>query len=336
MAPSTRNFLAGSAVVVVAGLCTGLVAFYSGALPGRDTARTEFSYIPSDVSAVGFADVRNIMNSPFLQKLREVMPTGAEKDRMLAETGIDIERDIDSVVAGLSGADSSGALVLLRGRFDRNRIEALALQHGMRQEQYGGNALLVGTPVAPGAEGSVPGTHVPSIAFLGEGLLAIGEASGVRRAIDVAASGDGVTGNSEMMRFINTVQGTGNAWMVGRADQVANQPQMPEMVRSQMQGLQWLSVSADIDRDVTGMIRGEARDDQSAQQMRTMLAGALAAARMFGEQDARAAAALNAVQASGTGRNVELSFQLPASLLEFVPSALSPTPSTPPAPTPAP
>ena len=331
MAPSTRNFLVGSAVVVVAGLCTGLVAFYGGTLSGREAARTEFSYIPSDVTAVGFADVRNIMDSQFRQKLHEVMPTGAEKDRLFAETGIDIERDIDTVVAGLTGGDSTGAVVLLRGRFDRNRIEALATEHGMRQEQYGGNALLVGPAVDAGIDGGVPAPHVPSIAFLDDGLLAIGEVSAVRRAIDVAASGASVTGNAEMMRFINTVQGSGNAWMVGHADQVASQPQLPDMIRSQIQGLQWLSISADIDRDVTGIIRGEARDDESAQQLRTMLSGALVAARMFGEQDPRAAAALNAIQTSGTGCNVELSFLLPATLLDLVPSAFSSAPSASPA-----
>jgi len=49
------------------------------------------------------------MDSQFRQKLHEVMPTGAEKDRLFAETGIDIERDIDTVVAGLTGGDSTGA-----------------------------------------------------------------------------------------------------------------------------------------------------------------------------------------------------------------------------------
>lgn len=320
MAPNTRNFLLGSAVIVVAGLCTGLVAYYSGALPGRDAARAEFSYIPSDASAVAFADVRHIMDSEFRQKLRETMPTGAEKDRLLQATGIDIERDIDSVVAGLTGGDASGAVVVLRGRFDQDRIEALAVGHGARQEQYGGRALLVGMSHGQDGEFIEPAArqHVPSLAFLDDNLLAIGDVTGVRRAIDVSVSGNSVTANSDMMRVIGTVQGTGHAWLVGRADRITGEAPVPEQIRSHVEGIEWLSVSASIDRDVHGLIRAEARDDQSAEQLRTILAGALATARMFANQDPRAAAALNSVQTTGSGRNVELSFAVPAELLEMV------------------
>ena len=330
MTPSTRHFLVGSAVVVVAGLCTGLVAYYGGVLPGRDSARTELSYIPSDASAVAFADVRGIMDSGFRQRLREVMPTGAEKDRLLEETGIDIERDIDTVMAGLTGADASGALVLMKGRFDQSRIEGLAVGHGARQEQYGGRAMLVGFSGAPmpgpAGAGDVP---VPSIAFLDSGLLALGDVAAVRRAIDVAASGQDVTSNADMMRFISSMQGSGNAWMVGHAGPMTSQVNVPDQVRRQVEGIEWLSISVDVANDVHGSIKAEARDDESGQQLRTVLAGALTAARLFGEQDARLAGALDSIQTTGAGRNVELSFQVSSGLLDVFKPAPSPPDESP-------
>lgn len=328
MAPNTRNFLVGSAVVVVAGLCTGLVAYYGGALPGR-AARTEFSYIPADVSAVAFADVRDIMDSEFRQRVREVMPTGDEKNRLLEETGIDIERDIDTVLAGLTGGDARGALVVMRGRFDQSRIEALAIQHGARQEQYGGRSMLVGLSSDETATGQIPGGHVPSLAFLDADLLAIGDVTALRKAIDVAAGGQDVASNADMMRFISGVQGSGNAWLVGRAAQLTGQPQIPDQFRSQVESIEWLSISADIDRDVRGLIRAEARDEESGQQLRTVLAGALAAAKMFGEQDPRLAAALNAVQTTGSGLNVELSFEVSSGLLDLIKPSGEPVPTLP-------
>jgi hypothetical protein len=294
------------------------VAYYGGALPGRDAARTEFSYIPSDVSAVAFADVRDIMDSEFRQKLREIQPTGAEKDRLHEETGIDIEQDIDTVLAGLPGGGARGPIVLMRGRFDQSQIEALAVRHGARQEAYGGRALLVGVATDAGAPQGAAGDHMPSLAFLDENLLAIGDVTALRQAIDVAAGGQDVASNADMMKFISGVQGSGNAWLVGRADQITNQPQLPEPLRNQIAGIEWLSLSADVDRDVRGLIRAEARDDEQAQQLRTVLAGALAAARMFGEQDARLAAALNSVQTTGSGRTVELSFQVSSGLLDLL------------------
>jgi hypothetical protein len=332
MAPSTRNFLVGSAVVVIVGLCTGLVAYYGGALPARGVAaRADFSYVPADVSAVAFADVREIMDSAFRQKLREVMPTGAEKDRLLEQTGINIERDIDSVLAGLTGSDAKGAVVLMTGRFDRGRIEALAMQHGARQEQYGGRALLVGLSAAGPSGASVADSQVPSIAFLDDGLLALGDVTAIRRAIDVAAGGQGVASNADMMRFISAADDSGNAWLVGRAESLAGRPEVPGQLRGHIEGLEWLSVSANIDQDVRGLIRAEARDDESGQQLRTVLAGAITAAKMFGDQDARLATALSSVQASGSGRNVELSFEVSSGLLDLLkagaPRAGLPTPA---------
>lgn len=325
MAPNTRKFLVGSALVVAAGLCTGLVAYYSGVLPGRDAASSELAYIPADVSAVGFADVRHIMDSEFRQKLRSVMPTGAEKDRLHDATGIDVERDIDVVVAGLSADGTPGGVVILRGQFDQARIENVALAHGARQEQYGGRAMLLAPARdADGADALShgPAHHVPSLAFLDDGLLAVGDVEDLRRAIDVAATGAGVSNNADMMRVIDSVRGAGDAWLVGRADRMVNQPGLPEQLRGQFGGITWLSVAARIDSSVRGLVRAEARDEQSAEDLRAMLNGALAAARMFAGQDPRAAAALGSVQTSGTGLNIELSFEVPSTVLDMVPPGL--------------
>lgn len=331
MAPNTRNFLVGSAIVAIVGLCTGLVAYYGGARPGGLAARADFSYVPADVSAVAYADVRQIMDSAFRQRLREVMPTGAEKDRLLEETGINIERDIDSVLAGLTGTDARGTLVLLTGRFDRARIETLAMQHGARQEQYGGRALLVGLSTTDPSFAGAPDGQTSSIAFLDDNLLALGDVSTIRRAIDVAAGGQALASNADMMRFITAADDNGNAWLVGRGGSLADRPELPAQMRGQFEGLEWVSVSANIDQEVRGLIRAEARDDQSGEQLRSVLAGAISAAKMFGEQDARLAGALSSVQASGSGRSVELSFEVSPALLELfkgnAPGAALPTPA---------
>src|SRR5688572_12948933 len=145
MTHRTRYFLVGSGLIVVVGLCTGLVAYYNGGLAGRSSVArlSELSYVSSDVTALAYADVRHIMDSEFRQRLRAVMPTGQEKERLLAETGIDIERDIDSVLAGLNpNTISSGPpTVFLRGRFNTGQIENVAVQHGATAEDYRGKRL---------------------------------------------------------------------------------------------------------------------------------------------------------------------------------------------------
>ena len=105
MSQRTRYFLIGSAVVVILGLGVGAVAYYNGNLPLKSRmGPEEFSYLPADVNAVAFANVGAIMASPFTQKLRQVLPTGEEKAKIQEALGLDIERDIDSVVAGGNGA----------------------------------------------------------------------------------------------------------------------------------------------------------------------------------------------------------------------------------------
>ena len=105
MSQRTRYFLIGSCLVLTIGLGTGLVAFYNGSLPMKRSASglAELAYIPSGAAAVAYADVHAIMSSEFRQKLRQVLPSGEAKDKMLAETGIDLERDIDTVVAFVNG-----------------------------------------------------------------------------------------------------------------------------------------------------------------------------------------------------------------------------------------
>ncbi len=334
MMPNTRKFLLGSALVVSAGLCTGLVAYYGGVLPqaaGQGSA--ELAYLPADVTAVAFADVRQIMDSEFRQRLRAVIPTGEEKDRFFQETGIDVERDIDAVFAGfaapsdLDDARRPNGIVLLRGRFDQARIEAAATSHGARQEQYGGRALILPPdgahvtmmPDGDDAESGGMPVEPPALAFLEDGLLALGPAAQVRSAIDIAAGGAGVEGNAEMMRLIASVQGSGDAWFVAHASEVTGRADIPAPVRSHLEGIEWISAVADIDTSVRTMVRAEARDEQSARNLRDVLNGALAAARMFAGDDPRAAAALNSIQTSGTGLDIELSFEIPATVLDMMP-----------------
>lgn len=332
MTSSTRKVLTGSAIVVTAGLCAGLFAYYSGARAEPD-ASDALAYIPGDVTGVAFADVRDIVNSGFSRHVREVMPTGEEKNRLLEETGIDIARDIDTVVAGLSGTDGASGVVILRGRFDRNRIEQLALGHGATSEQYGGRSILVGVggTSQAGADQVTDAWREPALAFLETDLLALGDLDVVRRAIDAASNDQAVAGNADLMRLIGRADDGGNAWFVGRAGAwLTRTTPVPGQVRSQFDAIEWLAVSADINEDLRGVARAEVRDEESANQLRTVLAGALAAARMLGAQDDRLASALNSVQTSGEGRDVELAFTIPASAIDAM---RAPTPeAAPPAP----
>ena len=76
--------------------------------------------------------------------------------------------------------------------------------------------------------------------------------------------------------------------------------------------MQWVAVSAHVDGGVSGHLRAEARDDKAAENLRAVVNGAIAAARLVGGKDAKLDALVNSLQMGGTGKNVELGFSVSA------------------------
>jgi hypothetical protein len=331
MTRRTRAFLFASGLIVAIGLGTGLVAVYSGGLlDNRTQALSEFSYVPSDATVLAYANVRHIMASEFRQRLRSVLPDTREKDRLLAETGIDIERDIETVVAGFSPAtgERPTPVAILRGRFDATRIEKVAVSHGAAVEDYRGRRLLR-APVGDGPRESGERSQQPAIAFLESNLVALGDLDAVKRAIDTAERRDTVRSNTELMAFVDDVAKSSHAWVAGRADAVGDHESFPEAIREPLGTIQWFALGAGIDRTVTGRLRAEARDPKAGEELRNMVNGALSMARMMAGKDARWSGLLDSVQATGTGSAMELSFTVPPEALTYMGDAAAdhlPTP----------
>src|SRR5215213_2807783 len=150
MTKRTRRFLFVATGILVAGLGTGLVAAYMGGIQNLvligGNGPAELQYVPSDARMIAYADVRQVMDSEVRQKLMKLEPgsaAGAEKFK--EETGIDIQTDVDKVLASISGdetATNQRPFLLVRGRFDNSHIESLARQKGAVVEEYKGKRLV--------------------------------------------------------------------------------------------------------------------------------------------------------------------------------------------------
>ena len=134
MTSKTRYFVLTAFGILALGLTTGLVASLAGGFPvalSRAAGHDDLSYVPAQAVAVAYANVQEVMASELRQRLKKLEPDTADRDDFETKTGVNIERDIDSVVAamltGVEGADQdSRPLVVARGRFDQVRIEGLA------------------------------------------------------------------------------------------------------------------------------------------------------------------------------------------------------------------
>jgi hypothetical protein len=316
MSQRTRYFLIGSAFVMILGLGVGAVAYYNGNLPLKSTAGPEeFAYLPANVTGVAYGNVGAIMSSQFTEKLRQVLPTGEEKAKLQEVLGLDIERDIDSVVAASTGSDPhEGGIVLVRGRFNQGHLEALALQHGGVAQDYKGKKLIL----SGGSERDpVLGRHpFATLAFLEGNLLAFGNRTSIERAIDANESRENVTKNTDMMRLIGEVQAGSDAWIVGNFEAIRQGA--PTEIQQHIPAVQWFAVSINVNGGVNGVLRADARDEKAGEELRAVVNGAIAAGRLVSGQDKRIEAMLNAVQVTGTGRTAAVSFTVPPEILDII------------------
>jgi hypothetical protein len=342
MTKKTRYFMAGSAAVLAAGLGTGLIAYYTGGFPtvSASPVATELRYVPADATLVAYADVRTIMGSELRARLKQALPMHEQGQREFhAQTGIDIEQDIDYIVASIStGAAGAAPLVVARGRFPDTQLEGLIRQHGGTVEEYKGKRLVnapkpQATAEVPGStEQIAPGTtdhfsHMKVahqnmvLAFLEPGLVAFGDATAVKTAIDAQLSAHSITSNSEMMDLVKDIGATHHAWAVGRFDVLAAQANLPEQITSRLPPVKWFAAAGHIDGGLSGSLRAEARDDQAAENLRDVVRGFLALARMQAQSDPRTSALVDSMQLTGSGKTVALSFTVPAEIIEMIPKA---------------
>jgi hypothetical protein len=328
MTKRTRVFLFVSGGILTVGLGTGLVAAYMGGFQNLGLlgggSRDELTYLPSDAKVVAFANVREIMDSELHQKLRAMAP---RNDNGLAkfeqETGVDVTRDVDYVFAALSGDGSGSAatpnqgppLVMARGRFDNVRVEGLVRSKGGAAEDYKGVRLLR----VPDPNGPMEG----ALAFVEPGLIAMGGEAAVRRAIDAHAGGANLTGNADLVRLIKGAD-DGNAWVVARFDALSTAGKIPTDMLQRLPAINWVTVTGHVNGGVRAAVKAEARDDAAAQNLRQVVQGILALAKLQTGQRADVAALVNSIELGGDGKNVSLGVSVPMELIDHLASLRTP------------
>jgi hypothetical protein len=315
MSNRTRYFVVTAAAILAVGLTTGLVASYMGLPVAFSSAAgpDELQYVPADAAVVAYADVRQIMDSQFRERFRQFEPDTSERDEFEAKTGVNIDSDINSVVAVLTPGTTqpmvgpNGMLILARGRFEQSRLEALALEHGGQVENYNGTQLLIHRNDA--------GTAEMAIGFLEADLIALGGFEAIKKSIDAKGGRNIVSTNADLMRQIGELEAS-NAWAVGRFDAIANSAQVPSEIQAYLPAIQWFSAATHINGGVSGVFKAEARDEESAKNMRDVLNGFLALAKMQSSTHPELKTMVESLQLSGDGKNVAVSFTLPSELFD--------------------
>jgi hypothetical protein len=338
MTTRTRYFVIASLLVLTVGLGTGLVAYYVGMPTSAFSSRggpDELQYVPRDAAILAYANVQDVMNSDLRRHIKEAMPMSENGQREFEDqTGINIETDIDHVVACLAGdgADSTphSGLVIATGRFDVVKIESLMREHGAQVEEYKGVRLLVGSARAmhggrvadavPGHEPTAPSATDDSfaLAFLKPGVIAVGGGPMVHHAVDLRSGGDNITTNDEVMSLVRSLDSGNNAWALGHFDALRSKARLPENVASRIPAITLFSVGAHVNGGLHGTLRAETRDDDAANNLRDVVRGFLALGKMQTAGKPEVQAMMQSLELGGTGKTVALSFAVPAEVFDMM------------------
>ena len=311
MKANTRYVLLAGAGVLVLGLVVGGIAYMQGGFQAlAQSAPDELRYVPDNATVVAYANVRDVMVSSFRDQLREIGPGFDGQQEFQDQTGIDLETDIDYVVASLvpNGTEASG-LVLLNGRFDPERLESLAREHGGQIEDYSGRRVF-----------TVVGNDTElSMSFVESGVLALGSASMIKGAIDMSAgnAADNVTANERLMGLMTHVRTGNNAWAVAEFEGMDPTSYIPEEVLSQVPAIAAMAVSGRVNGGLSASLTVEASNEQSGQDLHAVVQGLVALGRLQVGSRPELRGVFDSVQLALAGSSVTLSFALPPEILQL-------------------
>jgi len=331
MTKRTRYFVMGSVGFMALALTAGLAAYYGG-VPGfaEPAGPDELNYVAADATVVAYANVKDLMASQFRQQIKALEPAEQEQgqNELRNTLGIDIERDIDYVVACLlasptttGGTPAKSGYVVARGTFDRPRIEAFIREKGGIERQYQGRTMFV-HPAGESHMSSEGPAEEMAVTFIDNNVVALGTAIALQKVIDVqTGAAPTVRTNGDLMKMVEGVA-SGNAWVVGRFDVLSKQANLPAEVRSQMPQLTWFSATGHVNGGVAGTVTVEARDEEAAKNLRAVVGGFIGLAKM----QAASKPELNALVQSivlnpDSGNTVSVSFTVPSAAIEALKGA---------------
>jgi hypothetical protein len=273
-----RNWIGLTAVLV---LLAAIVFYGYERWGGRNGAMRDdaLALMPSDTSAVLFADLEELRQAPFFSSLYAWAPkpqADADYAQFQQATGFNYERDLDRVcVALLKHGPEASYFVVADGRFDRKKITAYALQSGARFSQ--GNREIFSVPASGNA-------RKVSFAFLRSNRIALTNEKDPSKALagnqgntdvsDWRTRFDRLAG-SPIFAVIRHEAGTGSTL----AEQAPGGFRSPQLSAA-LEQLQWITVAGKPDAERLRIVaEGEGTSDTTARQLSDLLNGVLVLAQ---------------------------------------------------------
>ncbi len=261
-----------AAVVVLAGVATGAIAYFAGAGAGfqSGTVSPLFDFVPEGASLIGYVDLRLVASSPLAESWSEGMRDRTPLDEIEESTGIDLLNDVDSLTlaVGAGSAKPERWGIAVAGDFDRDRlIEKISTRESaVETSRYAGSDLYL----------IRSGTEATAVAQPDDSTLLVGEPAYVREMLDAGAGKKAFAkGNLESWGYGDFAGET--FWLAGAP---------PDFVKGfvdrggENPSLRSFAVTGRLETDLILRARGRAADPKTAKELADVVRGLVALGRL--------------------------------------------------------
>jgi hypothetical protein len=329
----TRSRLAVlvSMIVVALGVLAGLGALWLD--PARAAVGplpAEALVLPADARFVMGFDVKRFTASPFYARYASERGMQPESLRELEEkTGLNPARDVDQIVVAGTGGPGKGSpgLALALGRFDLYKIgRTLETEGKVNGHNVDGVSVYV---FKEEDAGSV------ALAFLDESSLLFGPRSQVEAAVASRTRGEApFKKNTVLMGLVEKVRPGSTFWMVGDQSLLAGMPtSVPAPGASgdgatvSLPALKSLTVTGDLDPQVSLSITGDAVDELAAKNLADVVRGFVALMSLQAQQKPELQRLASAVTVATEANRVLISARIPYEVLDALQARAKPAPA---------
>ena len=267
--------------VAAASLVLSATGFYVYQRRGASTSSGRddlLDRMPADSSAIVFADVAELRSAPFVTQLFAWAPQPEPDEdyaRFLNETGFHYERDLDRLAISFQKAEQdSSFFAIADGRFDRQKISALANKSGT-VEKRGGREIF-----AIPESGDAKKIY---LTFLSNDRIALTDRADLVQTLAARKRNDDGAewrsrferlGGSPVFAVIRQDAAPGEA-LTERAPGGFSSPQLS----TALDRLQWITLAGKPENDRLHVIaEGECASDDTARQLADLLNGVVALA----------------------------------------------------------
>ncbi|HVO11373.1 MAG TPA: hypothetical protein VMX54_11585 [Vicinamibacteria bacterium] len=331
----SRTVVFVATIVVAVGLAAALGALWLdparaavGPLPARGLL------LPADARFLIGCDVQRLTSSPFYARFGKDRALQPDALRVLEEkTGINPARDVQQIViAGTGATRESPGLALVTGHFDLGKLGRTLETEG-RARGYNHEGVTV---YAFKEEGPQP----VAVAFLGGDALLFGTRDRVEQGVSSSTRGDApLRGNAGLMALLQRLRPGSTFWMVGDQSLLAGLPaSLPAPgagggASISLPALRSLTVTGDLDPQVSLSVTAEAADEPGAKNLADVVRGLVALGSLQAQQKPELAQLASAVTVATEGNRVLVSARVPYATLEALQAgATAARPAAPPPP----